>query len=709
MVGTLVAGPLVGAAVLLPVFWYNYVVVAKPTDNEVMALRRQPDTAALDAVAALPPLGPKLPDSATALREASGWLNSVGSPADVAPIKLTTDDLTRGEPLASLAFSSLHHVDLLVTAFRASGRAEYLTAARNHLLAYVRYERQAWTNQGFLWNDHAIAARVGVIVRFWAAYRDDSAFSAADAAEILQHLRRSVALLADAAHFTAWSNHGVMQNIALLQAAAAFPTAFDAPAVQRLAFDRLSRQWRYYVSDEGVVLEHSAGYHAEGLLLLRSALQLLQAARMEVPATWPVQVRAAEAFQALITRPDGTLPNFGDTRLPETARPLALTVPGVAPETSELALLPLSGYGVARTRDANGNVLAHAVLNWSNFPGQAHKQADEPGFTLWAAGRSWVTPTGYAPYGTVYRGPVEGWLGSNAPHGQDESAGAGRSSRLLGSAVLAQAVLLDVERTAPGGAGYRRQLVCLGSRVWLVIDQPLGATPWATTETLWTFAPDTAAQALAPSRWLIRSADGGAMVASLLADPARPAHAQPLKGSLAPFGGWVVTEGGVRSAPALRVIGDSKSWTAMAFELAGPSAPAQSAEPVRLHWSSGDHWESSGSGWRVRRDGADLQVWLEGQQGETVVASGPEVQLAQAKITQALRETVAAYPRHLDLDYFRLRAVPWLAAMWVGLIALRLTIRQVTVMRRWLPLFDMATLTFWALLAVWLLRNYFAG
>ena len=287
-----------------------------------------------------------------------------------------------------------------------------------------------------------------------------------------------------------------MQNIALLQAAAAFPGLIETVATRRLALARLTMQLRYYLSDEGVILEHSAGYHLAGVELVAAAIQLAELNHLTVPPVWKERLKRARLFLARIMRPDGTLPAFGDTRV-QVPEPTAWTAPGVGEQfQSPLSLYSLSGYGVWAASDPSGRVLNHTMVNWSYFPGQAHKHADETGLSVWALGRGWITPSGYAPYGSEFRLPVDGWLGSNAQHGEGEDADSARKTDLLGSASSHANVFLDLKRSTAHGATFRRQVVGLARGRWLVIDQPLGTAQWTAVETVWTFYPDLTVEPL---------------------------------------------------------------------------------------------------------------------------------------------------------------------------------------------------------------------
>ena len=692
--------------VLYPVFFHAFVWRAAPSPQVIAELRTGPDDSMLSTLAAERPIGTPLPEDGVALTLADRWLAASRAPdaAGQHPVvtEVSASDLVQGAGIGVLPFSSLYAADVNLRAFRATGDVIYLATARDLILAYARYERSAWIDPGFLWNDHAIAARVGVVIRFWAIYRAHPMFAPTVAAEILQHLSRSVALLAAPSHFTAWSNHGVMQNIALLQAAAAFPGLIDSAAISRLAVDRLTMQLRYYISDEGVVLEHSAGYHREGTLLLAQAVKLAELNHLPVPAQWREKLSPAESFLAHLRRPDGTLPAHGDTHV---QIPLATDTPP-APfrelAQGEPAIYPLSGYAIWSGSNRTGDVTSHSFVAWSNFPDHAHKHADESELVVWADGRSWITPSGYAPYYSDLRARVEGWLGSNAPHGVGEASDLPRHSELLGSASSAMAVLLDVRRVATDGSGFRRQVVSLAGGRWLAIDQPLANAPGSTSETLWTFYPDLVIEPQSEHHYVLRDAQGKAMAVTLASGGGAPARASAHVASRDPFAGWVATDRGMTPAPALRVLSAPTGWTAAFFDL------TSAGDGLDLRFTDGEHWSAAGQGWQLRRDGERVESSI-GERQETMrVVVPPDTSKARSAIDASLAAAVKAYPRYRDVDEYRLRVAKILGGLWLLQVVLYLGARPALTRRGCAAASQVAVVLPWAAVAAWLGVVYFA-
>ena len=148
---------------------------------------------------------------------------------------------------------------------------------------------------------------------------------------------------------------------------------------------------------------------------------------------------------ALLRRPDGHLPMFGDTASRSEGFGPLLTARNstgtAAPLTSEgmvladsFATYPVAGHAIwwDNTAQSDAQKADQTVITWSYHPGLGHKLADELSVILWARGRIWITNAGYWPYGVWGRDHAESWEASNAPHLLGESKQSERTSRVRG-------------------------------------------------------------------------------------------------------------------------------------------------------------------------------------------------------------------------------------------------------------------------------------
>ena len=196
------------------------------------------------------------------------------------------------------------------------GEISSLILARDMILAWNRYEQQAWLPNGYLWNDlNAVAVRVRVLGEFLVG-----ACIASGLTTILRWVGRSFHRLPatgipsrtlPTSPFS--TNHGEMGNLALLHLELAFPTLPDAARYRSIALERLDQQLPFLVGDDGVIRENSAGYQSFGLNVLGMIFRTMTLLGTPVPEVWQSKYELGIHVFEQLERPDGTLPTTGDT------------------------------------------------------------------------------------------------------------------------------------------------------------------------------------------------------------------------------------------------------------------------------------------------------------------------------------------------------------------------------------------------------------
>lgn len=568
------------------------------------------------------------------------------------PLRGYPDDYLGGR---SLYMASLAVENLALQGYARTGDPVFLRVALDRIVQMAAHEAGRRHDRTFLWNDHAVAARASALVALWRHVREDAALRARHGEAIVSFARRTGQLLADPAHFTVRTNHGVMQNLALLQLCAAFPRLPDAAAWRQLARQRLELQLGYYVSPEGMVLEHSAGYHVMGHRLMREARELLRANGLQPLERIERTYAAVERVTAAVVRPDGSLPMVGNS----VSRAFGVPVPP-HPRLDEATWLPVSGWAVWRSPlQADAPASSHVMLAWSKFDGHGHKRADETSVHLWSRGIDWITASGYWPYGGPLEAQAASWLASNAVHAPGEPRDSKRKVRLLSSAAEGSLRHAAVRRETAGGASYERQVVQLAPERLLVIDFVAGSA--AGSETLWTLGPrlDLLPGSAAAGYATRPAVDGRRLGIALHAQPEGVA-VRALRGSADPFGGWVTVEGEPRHADSLLVRhAAADAVLATLFDVsAAAAAPAVRVDPgaTPARWSA--MLELDGARWRVRRDGGTLTV----APGAGVALALPlqdakadALDAGRLPIERAYAEAVAAFPPWRDLWFYRAR------------------------------------------------------
>jgi hypothetical protein len=720
-------------AVWWPDLAHYYIPTPLIPDQTVEGARRTPDDAVLEELTGFTPgylLAPRFtPDRdliAAADKLLRGQVDIGGLPQMRATIPFSAEDIDRGPGTWQLSFAALTLPDILVRAYRQTHDDRYLLAARDMILGWADYERRTWLPRGLLWNDHAVAARIPVLATFWLSYRHHPAYDAAVARKVLEFLARSGYLLAQPGHFTFSTNHGIMQNLALCHLSLAFPGLPDAARYRDTAIARLREQVAFYVNAEGVVLEHSAGYHKLGVEFLGMALRYLTLLHVKPPDDWLEKYRRALQVYAQLRLPDGSLPSIGDTS--SGADPLGPLTSRIGADgqaealrhepswrpIEQYSLYPVAGYSIwwdGLEHWPQSRELSQTVIVWSYFPGHGHKHADELSVSLWAAGQRWWSNAGYWSYDLRGRAQAESWSGSNAPHLVTEPANSRRSARLVSSAWSRGLAAVHLERRGPGQFRVDRQVLHLASNIWVVVDHSSGALQ-ELTRTSWTTSPNiNLAADKAPGSFSLKPEDSRlAMSVRLLTSPGTTVR--QARGSSEPFAGWQVVNG--IGTPASALVIDQPgagSWTILVACLTmDSSAGAPCPDRVEGHFGGNEDWlvtlhTRSGS-LGLRRAASTVQVDGDGAspRSQPLALRAPEEVAPKLEELRRAYAEASHYPRFRDLTRYRVR---------ISVVILLLIVTQEallalpTVIKRHDALFRALSTLAWAGLGIWLALVYF--
>ncbi len=658
----------------IPVFDHYYVPRVTIPDDVLAQARTSPAEEILQELSSFRFFHDEREDHESLIRSAGkmlegvlevSWLpkRNIGLPFD-------PNDLDRGQ--GQLFIASFGIPRFLLSAYEVSGREEFLRAARDAIVAWAGFENSAWLPRGLLWNDHAVSERALVLAEFWRLYRRHPDYQPEMAKVVLELSSRYGRLLARPDHFTFNTNHGVVQNLALWHLSLAFPALPGIDDYKRLALRRMDEQMAFYVSDDGVVLEHSPGYHAVGLRLISMAMRYLTLLDMSIPEKWIAKYNRGKLVFASFRRPDGSLPVFGDTisragdagvqitDLNSEGKAAPLKHEKVWAPEADHSLYPAAGYsvwwsGLNSHRDFNQQ--AQTVVAWSHFPGQAHKHADEMSLSIWAGGQNWLTNVGYWPYGKKGRSEAVSWIGSNAVHLVTEGPDTQRETKLRYHGWSDTAVFIDLERSTAAGHKLRRQVFWKKPNFWLVLDH-VKAGENLRARTVWNTSHDVnLSKGSIPYSFELQSQKGsGALTGFFFSS--EDSKVTALVGSFSPFAGWDVP-GDIMPAPAIMVEQPAAdSWSGVAWSLHnGTGADIEISErPRTTRWDGADRWEvliaARSSPLTIQREGDKL--FVNGKVPEVLQLS---VEPASSSRYEAIRKnflrTASQYPEFKE--YFSKR------------------------------------------------------
>ena len=658
------------------------------TAADVEASRSRPQPALREAATALAfdervwPMGGKA-DRQRANEVLRGQVRLAGRPV-VTMAGLTWWDDPFQDPSWRLAFQGLAHARVLVAAWHATRRPEYLAKAKDIVLSWIEADRRWPFGGGFMWNDHAAAERAVTLSTFWGAYADSASYDPAVGALVVGSLTRHVGFLMDPRHFTFQTNHGVMQSLALLHVAAMMPVISERLPVVDTAVRRISSQYRLLVTPEGVWTEHSPGYQLMSVNLLRAAARYLELLGHPVPAEWTGTLSRLERTIVEFARPDGSLPAIGDTveitrpgdawpRDPEQRWPGDLLRAVQARDRSEQFVAPCAGYAVLWDDSRVTPTIAdrsQLVMTVSNFPGHAHKHADELALYLFARGRTWLTGPGDWPYASPQRGYATGWTGANAPAYDDESEVADRRAELTGVVHAPWGDLIAMQRTGPMGLHVERQVVWIRPDSIIVADR-VTASGGKPVVVRWLFASDSLVESTGERHWRIRAQerhDRSEVGLWVLSDG--PASVTVTRGGHHPFHGWVYDGNEAKAAPVFE-IRPERAQALVVTILGIASRPRQGAVTEPRLTTSAHDWSvalAGHSGARYRLDASKTHVTLNAVDGRREtnhpiepIRCSAETQGAYADIRHTLESEYGGFPDRGSVPLSRYRDVTVLA------------------------------------------------
>lgn len=599
------------------------------------------------------------------LAAARGKLSLRGFPKMTFTPSFSEEEFLRGDPSLQLNLSMLIVPQLLVGAHELTGDLAPLLDAKSYLQGWWRFEQATIFPQALQWNDHAVAGRVYPLTRFLCAASKARVLSDAEAAEIVSALLTTGMRLLKPDYFTYRTNHGTMQIAALLHLAAMFPSSPLARDFANTATERLADQLEFYVSHEGVVLEHSAGYHALGVYVLSIVARYLQELGQPVPerlrAAYPRMLR----FLDELRRPDGTLPAWGNTHYqaghllaaPDASlsRKLPLERHRGGCEKTIRLIAPASGVAVWWDRDADADCgrgrREQTLVVWTNFPSRAHKHIDEMSVRLWSEGLNLLTGSGYWPYSAAHINDAIGWASGNGPRFVGEQVARRGETAAVAHASGAAADYIHLERRPADGGLLRRDVVYLRPGRWLLIDsaQPAAAHSAGAFEFHLTLDATTTVRP-GPADGTFDVLTGDIKRARIAFAGCEGGSIRLLMGSTQPFMGWTAADGTVRPAPAILRQCPTGTLSMVAIERV---EDRDSFTLPKLERAGTDGWVAWIGGQRVERAAGLLAVQLaqEPLRPSNIVlplTSLEQAAPAAAAIGREFRRVAAKYERYME-------------------------------------------------------------
>ena len=656
---------ILGALIALFAVWQQPFSVAsisqgqKPPLEGVDALRTLPEDAVLQELREIAVSYPRFDvlEDEDVLETADKMLDGTYVPGDLRSIGVPFEpgSYLFGESSWHLDLHSFSIPSLLGRAYEVSGKEAYIRAAAEYIGDWARYESSLLVPRGYFFNDHATAARSIVVTEIWRQYRNSEAYEQSTAADVVRYAQKLMGMLADDRLYEYRSNHGIMQNLSLLHLSLAFPSLQPSRSSWQVGKNRLLSQLEYYINTEGVILEHSPGYHHNGLRRLAAAWRYLGLNGDPVPQDFVGRYQKALAFHKALYRPDGTLPPVGDTgdytysrigiaSLDDDSIATGIQVPpqaDVRPEAVTAA--PGAGWvilwdGLEHWPDTAK--LAQTAVHWGNFPTMAHKHADELSVSIWSKGVQWVRGVGYWPYGNS-RVEATGWRSSNGPHWSDESAEDERYSSLVGSVLSEAVTFLHLLRTTGNGERIHRQLVKIQDDLWVILDSFESNAP-KSAEVVWRLSPDIVLAPLGEDEIVLSPGHDRQKMRMLIGGSADVVVDPDVSGA-SQWNSGLLVDREIGKSPAVRVTSFGREAViATIFRLAGDNDGTAGTFTMGRRWDDATSWQIS----VVTPDHGDVNIE---RRAEAIHITTGEAAARQFRISAEVAEA-AIVPRDLALQ-----------------------------------------------------------
>jgi len=550
---------------------------------------------------------------------------------------------------------------LFLNAYIETERPEFLIAALNFILGWDKFEQDVWSPESFVWNDHAVAARSEILANFWYHYKSYPGFDLENGRKLLKMATRQAEFLAREINYTFKTNHGTMQNIAILKSILFFPEIIEIQNLKKIAVNNLTKQFDFFINDEGVILEHSAEYHSFGLRLISTTIQLFKLLDVDISDDITEKYAQGINFLKALRRTDGTLPKLGDTneRIDEIGQKLLTKEYGKSKKNiseesffrpdKEVTFKPAAGYAVwwsGLDFWPAQDKLTQTAITWSYFPFMGHKHADELSFNLWKAGQEWWTSIGYWPYTDNRRENAISWTGANGPHLVHEKLHSKRTSSVLSHFNNNQIKVIELNRVRTDGFTVRRQILAISDFIWITLDS-FDDPENRQAQVVWNLHPTLLSIPKEDEREFLISGKKTNLSMDVFFRGADGMKIRKVNGLENPMAGWVGSGQNLFPSEAFIINQKSdQSWLA-AISVFGPrlenTKDNKHNNTADINWSNPQDWDAN-----IFHYGEKITVK---RSGDTITVNNPRVNEASSSIkltavsknAQSQEKTSSAY------------------------------------------------------------------
>ncbi|MFV8826377.1 alginate lyase family protein [Alkalihalobacterium sp. APHAB7] len=310
----------------------------------------------------------------------------------------------------------------LMAAYNQTKDPKYIHTGYKIIEDWVKKNPYLKPQHEMAWHDETTARRLIAWIGFFDLAKD--ILNEDQLKLMLDSMIIQADLLTKEHYYTRNTNHGMFQDEALLVFSDYFDRLEKAPIYGQLARTRLTDYFEYIMSEEGVHLEHSPGYHQQIANSIFKYKNFFAAKNEPAYARYYSQLYdKMSIFASYILKPDGKFPLIGDTFTRDVpysflwtdnpyyqyARTAGAT--GTAPTATDI-VFPEAGYAIFRDsweRKQEGTY----VLFYAAYHTGYHKHSDDLGLWIYSDGDIVIEA---GPNGYDYDDPFTAYAYSSFAH-----------------------------------------------------------------------------------------------------------------------------------------------------------------------------------------------------------------------------------------------------------------------------------------------------
>lgn len=310
-----------------------------------------------------------------------------------------------------LYFHSLRMVGVLARAYELTENSVYLSKSveitRSWYDNYV-HNKKRWGKNKFAWGDHTVTNRYLNLSHLYFIGYD--VLEKKDKQLINRIILEQIEWMANDENYVDGNNHSIMLNMALLQAAVTSNHKLSKKWYDKANF-RMAKVISNEITQEGVCIENSPGYHIFVLKLIDKIIKFHKDFKLTIPKAYMQDYEMMAEHLAYIAKPDRKLPNLGDTDNSNTGLRYnqfknqyldfidSASKKGAKPDKTDV-VYPISGYGIFR--QAWGDSLSYEKMTQLVFTNTnisyVHKQGDNLSFQLYSNQEDLFVDSGHWGY-----------------------------------------------------------------------------------------------------------------------------------------------------------------------------------------------------------------------------------------------------------------------------------------------------------------------